>query len=470
MCPPEWTATPRRRQTGDSTAMKALIIDDEPGVREALAMTLKSGKIDSILAEDGATGLAAVLGRDDVGVVLLDIKMPGRDGLEVLGEIRAARPDLPVIMISGHGTIETAVLATKQGAFDFLEKPLDRDRVLLLCRNAFQTARLQQENLTLKARDATRILGQSAAVKEMLASIDRVAPTLARVLITGENGTGKELVARRLHDLSPRAQGPFVDVNCAAIPKELLESELFGHEKGSFTGAHAQKKGKFELASGGTLFLDEVGDMDLAAQAKVLRVLEQNRVERVGGNKPIEVDVRVIAATNKNLPEAVRDGRFREDLYYRLNVVELRCPALRERRDDIPLLSAAFLTEAIKRNGTPPHSLAGDALDALRREEWPGNVRQLKNVVEHLAILAPAEAITAADVTRALGGAGAPEQEDPYRGSRSFEDFKEAAEQEFLEQRLLENGWNVKRTAELLGMQRSNLYKKIEKYGLKKPG
>jgi len=450
--------------------MKALIIDDEPGVREALAMTLKSGKIETLLAEDGAQGLAALAAHDDIGVVLLDIKMPGKDGLEVLAEIRAARPDLPVIMISGHGTIETAVLATKQGAFDFLEKPLDRDRVLLLCRNAFQAARLQQENLTLKARDATRILGQSAAVREMLASIDRVAPTLARVLITGENGTGKELVARRLHDLSPRAQGPFVDVNCAAIPKELLESELFGHEKGSFTGAHAQKKGKFELASGGTLFLDEVGDMDLAAQAKVLRVLEQSRVERVGGSKPIDVDVRVLAATNKNLPDAVRAGDFREDLYYRLNVVELRCPALRERRDDVALLAAAFLTEAIRRNGTPPHTLGADALDALRREDWPGNVRQLKNVVEHLAILAPSETITAADVTRALGGTAAPGQEDPYRGSRSFEDFKEAAEQEFLAQRLLENGWNVKRTAELLGMQRSNLYKKIEKYGLKKPG
>ncbi|NJN14458.1 MAG: sigma-54-dependent Fis family transcriptional regulator, partial [Planctomycetes bacterium] len=380
---------------------KALIIDDEPAIRDALSMTLRSAKIEAVVAENGEKGLAALEVDPAIGVVLLDIKMPGKDGMEILEILRASRPDLPVIMISGHGTIETAVQATKQGAFDFLEKPLDRDRVLLLCRNALETTRLQQENLVLKSKDATRILGESAVMKEMLASIDRVAPTSARVLITGDNGTGKELVARRLHDLSPRGDGPFVDVNCAAIPKDLLESELFGHEKGAFTGAHAQKKGKFELASGGTLFLDEIGDMDLAAQAKVLRVLEQNRVERVGGNRPLTVDVRVVAATNKNLPEAVRDGKFREDLYYRLNVVEIRCPPLRERGEDIGILATAFLLEAVRRNGTMAHHFAADALETLRREEWPGNVRQLRNVVENLAILAPGEAITAADVGRA---------------------------------------------------------------------
>jgi len=448
--------------------MKALIIDDDPGVREALRMTLKSAKIDSVAAEDGESGLAAIEGQGGIGVVFLDIKMPGRDGMEILGEIRAARPDLPVIMISGHGTIETAVGATKQGAYDFLEKPLDRDRVLLLARNALEQVRLARENVQLRERGATRILGESAAIEELLAAIDRVAATHARVLVTGENGTGKELVARRLHDLSPRADGPFVDVNCAAIPKELLESELFGHEKGSFTGAHAQKKGKFELADGGTLFLDEVGDMDLAAQAKVLRVIEQNRVERVGGSKPIAVDVRVVAATNKNLPEEVKEQSFREDLYYRLNVVELRCPPLRERREDIPLLAAAFLAEAVKRNGTPPRTLAQNALDALTREDWPGNVRQLRNVVEHLAILAPKETITAADVSLAAGPSTVAPEADPYRAASSFEEFKETAEREFLLRRLRENGWNVKRTAELLGMQRSNLYKKIEKYGLKR--
>jgi two-component system nitrogen regulation response regulator NtrX len=451
--------------------MKALIIDDEPGIREALRMTLKGGRIDCVLAEDGETGLAAVEGRGDLGLVFLDIKMPGRDGLDILKEIRAIRPDLPVIMISGHGTIETAVGATKQGAYDFLEKPLDRDRVLLLARNALEQARVNRENRRLKEREAARILGESAAIRELLLAIDRVAPTHARVLITGENGTGKELVARRLHDLSPRANGPLVDVNCAAIPKELLESELFGHEKGSFTGAHQQKKGKFELADGGTLFLDEVGDMDLAAQAKVLRVIEQNRVERVGGSKPIEVNVRVVAATNKNLPEEVRAGRFREDLYYRLNVVEVRCPPLRERREDIPLLAAAFLSEAVKRNATQPRSFADGALQALQREDWPGNVRQLRNVVEQLAILAPRETIAAEDVT-ALARAAAPTSApptDPYRGARTFDEFKDVAEKDFLVKRLEENGWNVKKTAELLGMQRSNLYKKLERYGIRKP-
>jgi two-component system nitrogen regulation response regulator NtrX len=450
--------------------MKALIVDDEPDIRAALASTLRSAKLEAVEAADGDRALELLAGAGEaVGLVFLDVKMPGRDGIEILDEVRRARPDLPVIMISGHGTIETAVQATKKGAFDFLEKPLDRDRVLLLARNALDHARLERENRKLKEQQAARILGESAAIRELLRAIDRVAPSHARVLVTGENGTGKELVARRVHDLSPRSNGPFVDVNCAAIPRELLESELFGHEKGSFTGAFAQKKGKFELADGGTLFLDEVGDMDLAAQAKVLRVIEQNRVERVGGSKPIQVDVRVLAATNKNLLDAVARGQFREDLYYRLNVVELRCPPLRERRDDVPLLAAHFLADAVKRNGVEPKRLAEEALRALARESWPGNVRQLKNVIEHLAILAPGPEITAADVAKALG-AGAPARADaPPAEAATFEAFKETAERDFLEKKLRENRWNVKRTAEQLGMQRSNLYKKIEKYGLKKP-
>ncbi|MEM8885829.1 MAG: sigma-54 dependent transcriptional regulator [Planctomycetota bacterium] len=448
--------------------MKALIIDDEQAIREALRMTLRSARLEAVLAEDGAAGLAAAQD-PHVGLVFLDIKMPGRDGMEILAELRQLRPDLPVVMISGHGTIETAVKATQQGAFDFLEKPLDRDRVLLLARNAMQTTTLARENTKLRTRDAAPILGSSKPVRELLASIDRVAPTQARVLITGENGSGKELIARRLHDLSTRADGPFVDVNCAAIPKDLLESELFGHEKGSFTGAHSQKKGKFELAHGGTLFLDEVGDMDLAAQAKVLRVLEQNKIERVGGNEPIEVDVRVLAATNKDLVAEVAEGNFREDLYYRLNVVELTSPPLRERRDDIALLAGSFLEEATRRNGTPLRVLGFDANQALQREDWPGNVRQLRNVIEHLAILSPSEEISEADVTKAVGAKTSALTEDPYRGVASFEEFKDTAEREFLERRLLENGWNVKRTAEMLGMQRSNLYKKIDKYQLKKP-
>ncbi len=453
----------------ENGAMKALIIDDEPAIREALAQTLRSARIETVLAEDGEIGLTALDARSDVGVVFLDIKMPGRDGMEVLEVIRTAKPHLPVIMISGHGTIDTAVEATKLGAFDFLEKPLDRDRILLVARNALDQAKLVRENLNLKQREATRILGKSQAVKDLLAAIDRVAPSHARVLITGESGSGKELVAQRIHDMSPRANGPFIDVNCAAIPKDLLESELFGHEKGSFTGAIAQKKGKFELADGGTLFLDEVGDMDPAAQAKVLRVIEQNKIERVGGNEPIEVDVRVVAATNKNLLEEVKERNFREDLYYRLNVVELRSPALRERREDIPLLAGHFLAEAVRRNGLDSHDLTRDGQEALSREDWPGNVRQLKNVMERVAILAPGPEIGAEDMRKAIGAKAAAPVEDPYRDARSFEEFKDRAEQEFIERRLKDNGWNVKRTAELLGMQRSNLYKKIEKYGLKKP-
>ena len=448
--------------------MKALIIDDEPAIREALRMTLKAARLDAVLAEDGEKGLQEAE-NPAISVVFLDIKMPGRDGLEILTDLRQRRPDLPVIMISGHGTIETAVQATQSGAFDFLEKPLDRDRVLLLARNATATAKLQKENTKLKSREATRILGSSRPIRELLAAIERVAPTQARVLITGENGSGKELIANRVHDLSPRADGPFIDVNCAAIPKDLLESELFGHEKGSFTGAHAQKKGKFELAHGGTLFLDEIGDMDLAAQAKVLRVLEQNKVERVGGSEPIDVDVRVVAATNKDLPKEVAEGNFREDLYYRLNVVELQSPPLRERRDDIAILAGAFLEEATRRNGTGPRTIGFEGNQALQREDWPGNVRQLRNAIEYLAIMAAAEEISPEDVTRAVGAKTSALTEDPYRGAASFEEFKDTAEREFLERRLLENGWNVKRTAELLGMQRSNLYKKIDKYQLKKP-
>ncbi|MFB3066378.1 MAG: sigma-54-dependent transcriptional regulator [Planctomycetota bacterium] len=449
--------------------MKALLIDDEAGIRDALALTLKAAKLQAVHAEDGEAGLRVLEDGPDIDVVFLDIKMPGRDGLEILEEIRARLPDLPVVMISGHGTIETAVDATKKGAFDFIEKPLDRERVLLVARNAVEHSKLQRENRALRARGATRILGNSPAIAQLLSAVDRVARTHARVLITGENGTGKELVVQRIHDLSPRAGGPLVDVNCAAIPKDLLESELFGHEKGSFTGAVAQKQGKFELASGGTLFLDEVGDMALAAQAKVLRVLEQDTVERVGGNKPIETDVRVVSATNKNLLEEVAEGRFREDLYYRLNVVEIRTPPLRERRGDVELLAGAFLNDACRRNGVERRELSPDGLQALQREDWPGNVRQLKNVMEHLAILAPGPSIGAVDVALAVGQNVRPRAQDPYSASRTFEEFKENAERQFLLKRLQGNQWNVKRTAEQLGMQRSNLYKKIEKYDLRKP-
>jgi two-component system nitrogen regulation response regulator NtrX len=373
-------------------------------------------------------------------------------------------------MISGHGTIETALEATRRGAFDFIEKPLDRDRVLLTIRNAHQLRRLRGENVELRTRlsDASRrMLGSSPSLQAVREVVAKVAPTQARVLVQGPSGSGKELVARLIHEMSPRASGPFVDVNCAAIPKELLESELFGHEKGSFTGATATRKGKFEQATGGTLFLDEVGDMSLEAQAKVLRVVEEQKVQRVGGADPIPVDVRLVAATNKDLKQEVDEGTFREDLYYRLAVVPLRVPPLRERADDIPELAGAFLVRFAGDLGREAPRLTENALRWLQRQAWPGNVRQLRNLMERCAILVEGAGIDVSDL-EALGGSGPPSGEaDPFRSCKTFEEFKDTAERLFLQQRLAENDWNVKRTAEVLGMQRSNLYKKIERYGLK---
>jgi DNA-binding NtrC family response regulator len=444
-----------------------LIADDEPDVRETVEMILDYEGYHTVHARDGEEALAT-LGSSEVDAVLLDIKMPGRDGLEILEEVKRRRPELPVIMISGHGTISTAVDATKKGAFDFIEKPLDRDRILVTLRNAVQTVDLSRENVELRTRidDRYRILGESDGIAAILETIGMVAPTQALVLITGDNGTGKELVARNVHQQSPRWREAFVETNCAAIPRELIESELFGHEKGAFTGASARRKGKFEQAHRGTLFLDEIGDMDQAAQAKVLRVLEDQRFERVGGNKPVEVDVRVIAATNKDLQAEVEEGNFREDLYYRLNVVPIRVPPLRERREDIPLLAVAFLEEAAARHGLPAKRLEKDGLEFLRRQDWPGNVRQLRNLVERAAILTPGDSLGEADLARHLaprpGRAG-----DPFTECETFESFKDTSEKMFLEQKLIENDWNVKRTAEQLGMQRSNLYKKIDKHEMR---
>ncbi|MDA1194150.1 MAG: sigma-54 dependent transcriptional regulator, partial [Planctomycetota bacterium] len=365
--------------------MRILVVDDEEAIRESLDLVLRFEHHEVVLAKDGREGLATVAADPGLQLVFLDIKMPGRDGLEVLADLHERRPELPVVMISGHGTIETALEATRRGAFDFIEKPLDRDRVLLTVRNAFRLGRLQGENEKLRERlshSSKAMVGGSAPLEQVRKIVQKVAPTPARVLILGENGSGKELVARLVHDLSDRASGPFVDVNCAAIPSELLESELFGHEKGSFTGATEQRKGKFEQADGGTLFLDEVGDMSLAAQAKVLRVIEEQRVQRVGGSEPIPVDVRLVAATNKDLKKESEGGTFREDLYYRLNVVPIVVPPLRERGPDIHLLATTFLTEVAGRMSRTPPSLAESATLWLGRQEWPGNVRQLRNVME----------------------------------------------------------------------------------------
>jgi two-component system nitrogen regulation response regulator NtrX len=372
-------------------------------------------------------------------------------------------------MISGHGTIETAVEATQLGAYDFLEKPLDTDRILLTIRNAVKTVDLTSENERLREEVGGRyeIVGSSRAIKEVLQVIEKVAPTPARVLITGENGSGKELVARAIHRLSPRADKPFVEVNCAAIPSELIESELFGHMKGSFTGAFADRAGKFEQADGGTLFLDEVGDMSLAAQAKVLRALEEGVVTRIGASKAIEVDVRVIAATNKSLEEEIAGGRFREDLYYRINVVPAEVPPLRVRRDDIPALVERFGVDLSVNFGVKPKKFDNSALEALSARDWPGNVRELRNAVERLLILTTGDSVSAADIGR-LGGMIQETGLGDLMSCETFEDFKQEAERAFLRGKLGENGWNVSETARKLSMPRSNLYKKIEKYGLER--
>jgi two-component system nitrogen regulation response regulator NtrX len=372
-------------------------------------------------------------------------------------------------MISGHATIQTAVEATQLGAYDILEKPLDTDRILVTLRNALQHLDLHEENTRLKETIQSRyeIVGRSYGIRAVIDKIERVGKTPARVLITGENGTGKELVARALHSQSTRAKEPFVEVNCAAIPSELIESELFGHMKGSFTGAVADRPGKFEQAHGGTLFLDEVGDMSLAAQAKVLRVLQDGVVTRIGGAKTVEVDVRVLAATNKNLETEIAEGRFREDLFYRLNVVPIHVPPLRERREDIPLLISHFVSVLTRREGVAPRVLAPEAVERLTHLDWPGNVRELRNTIERLLILAAGTRITGEDVVRLVG------KRDPEQAGlgsllecKTFEEFKHAAERAFLLAKLREMDWNVSETARALDMPRSNLYKKIERYGL----
>jgi two-component system, NtrC family, nitrogen regulation response regulator NtrX len=395
--------------------------------------------------------------------------MGGVDGIEALKRMKAIDPGATIVMISGHATIQTAVEATQLGAYDILEKPLDTDRILVTLRNALQHLELHEENTRLRQTIESRyeIVGRSYAIRALIDKIDKVAKTPARVLVSGENGTGKELVARAIHRESLRGSGPFVEVNCAAIPSELIESELFGHMKGSFTGAVVDRAGKFEQANGGTLFLDEVGDMSAAAQAKVLRVLQDNVVTRIGGSKAIKVDVRVLAATNKTLEDEISAGRFREDLFYRLNVVPIHVPPLRERREDIPLLVAHFVAQLTEREGMPPRAVTPDAVARLQALEWPGNVRELKNTIERLLILSPGPRISSDDVDRLVGRRG---PDHVGLGSllecKTFEEFKHAAERAFLLAKLREFDWNVSETARVLDMPRSNLYKKIERYRL----
>jgi two-component system nitrogen regulation response regulator NtrX len=414
------------------------------------------------VASEGEEALAMLRERDDIDLVLLDIAMPGRDGMEILEEIVATWPKLPVLMMSGHGNIDTAVKATKLGAYTFIEKPISIDKLLLNIENALDRFALEEENRKLRANAvrAHEILGESQAITQVKDQIEIAAPTNGWVLITGENGTGKELVARQIHVHSKRADKPFIEVNCAAIPEELIESELFGHEKGAFTGAIQQKRGRFELANKGTIFLDEIADMSLKTQAKILRILQEHTFERVGGVDTIEVDVRVIAATNKNLETEIVEGRFREDLYYRLNVIPFQVPPLRKRREDIPLLAESFVSEFCAESGAKRKTVTPRAMKILENHSWPGNVRELRNLMERLVLMTPADQIKDSDLPETLRVASptiAGEDE-------SLEGARKAFEREFLVTKLRENGWNISRTAEVIGIARESLSRKIKSF------
>jgi len=443
-------------------AQKILVVDDDSGIRDALRMILEYEGYEVSTAPDGKTALAD-LESSPVDAVLLDIKMPGMDGLEVLDRIVAREGGPPVLMISGHGDIATAVDSTRRGAVDFLEKPPQRERILVSIKNALSHNVLAAENERLRQalEEESVLVGRSAPMARLREEIVRAAPTGATVLVMGESGTGKELVAREVHRASRVTGRPFIQVNCAAIPEELIESELFGHEKGSFTGAVRRQTGKFVEADGGTIFLDEIGDMSARAQAKVLRVLEAGEVEPVGASRVRQVTVRVIAATNRDLTESIREGKFREDLYFRLNVVPIRTPPLRERTDDIPELVEHFTRRFSERDHRRPRRFAGSALALLKARAWPGNVRELRNLVERVLIMADVDPIEAKDLPPE---ARVSPSEISSRGLQlaTLSEFKEFAEREFLVAKLRENGWNISRTAEVIQTPRSNLYKKIE--------
>jgi len=445
-----------------------LIVDDEPAIIQSLQGILTDEGFE-VMAADGGLKALDIIKETIPDIVLLDIWMPDIDGVETLKRIRAVYPGLQVIMISGHGTIETAVKATKLGAYDFIEKPLSLEKVLLSINNALNYNRLEAELDLFRERERQRyqITGNSKAIMELRDQIKIVAPTDAWILIAGENGTGKELVAHTIHRMSKRRNKPFIEVNCAAIPEDLIESELFGHEKGAFTGATTMKRGKFDQANNGILFLDEIGDMSLKAQSKVLRILQEQRFERVGGNRTIEVDVRVIAATNKNLEEEIERGTFRDDLFFRLNVIPIRVPPLRERVDDIPELVTEFLDQSSLDTKMEQKTLGSDALELLERYNWPGNIRELKNLVERLAIMCPGKVISAKDVPppyNTLRTEGA--KMESFLAFDTLKEARETFEKSFISNKLQEFEGNISRTAEAIGVERSNLHKKIKAYGL----
>ena len=485
-----------------ATAQKTvLVVDDEKNIRRALQLVLEGDGYRVMSAETAEQGLAILSSPDTpVELAIFDVKLPGMSGLEALERLKKdeATRDLPVIVISGHATVNDAVLAIKLGASDFFEKPLARERVLVSVHNVLESAQTKRALAEATALQTQRyeMIGQSAALRRLFHEIEKVAPTKAGVLITGESGTGKELISRAIHRLSPRKDAPFVKVNCAAIPRELIESELFGHERGAFTGAQTKKRGFFEQAHGGTLFLDEIGDMDLVAQAKVLRALQSGEISRVGSEHVMHVDVRILAATNKDLAKGVENGSFREDLFFRLNVFPMRSPALRERVEDIPFLASSFMDAFSRENGTKRKPIDELVIKALAARKWPGNVRELKNVVERMAILS-GEHVTIADLpedphdspfgeedaadgteaaideTEELGaGEGAGRSETPGAPggtpTMTLREFREHAERGYIVETLKASGWNISRTAILLGVERTNLHKKIRAYAIKR--
>jgi two-component system, NtrC family, nitrogen regulation response regulator NtrX len=446
-----------------------LIIDDEKAIRKTIREILEYENYKVSEAENGIDGLNRM--KEEIyDLVLLDIKMPKMDGMEVLDEIMKNHPDVPVIMISGHATVDIAVDAVKKGAFDFISKPPDLNRLLITIRNAMDKSSLITETKVLKRKvtKTREMIGESPAIMKIKETIERVAPSDARVLITGENGTGKELVARWIYEKSTRANNPFIEVNCAAIPAELIESELFGHEKGAFTSAIKSRAGKFEQANGGTIFLDEIGDMSPSVQAKVLRALQENKITRVGGEKDIPVDVRVIAATNKNLVKEVEHGRFRMDLYHRLGVILIHVPSLNDRLEDIPLLAEKFVKEICEDSGIPKKIITPNAIKELQNIYWSGNIRELRNVLERLIILS-GNKITEDDVkTHVPSQRMTQAPTELFEMFNKFQDFKDHIERMFIEHKLEKNNWNVSKTAEEIDIQRSHLYNKIEKFDLKR--
>ena len=445
---------------------RVLIVDDEANIRESLADILSDEGYEVDMAGSGEEALEAIK-RTPPEIVLLDIWLPGMDGAETLKQIKTRHEDMPVVMITGHGTIELAVKTTRIGAYDFMEKPLSMERVLLTVRRALERSRLETENRILKesGKGKYRIVGNSPVMNALREQVELAARGFSKVLITGESGSGKELVARLLHEFSPRKEMPFVEINCAAIPQELIESELFGHEKGSFTGAQESRKGKFELAEGGSLFLDEVGDMSLATQAKVLRAIETQEFQHVGGAKKIKVDVRVVAATNKDLAKEVKNGGFREDLFYRLNVIPIEVPPLRNHREDIPALVEHFMESLSAEYGRAPKNLTKEAMKRLSAYPWPGNIRELKNTVERLVIMSTSDTIDEKD----LLFLNQEQRAEDYFGYAGLKEAKDAFERDFLAKKLSENNWNISRTAEVLGVERSNLHRKIKSYGIDVP-